>query len=86
MIKVRIIARIAGSLVLILAAGCASQYHGYADCCVACGYCVPPPLPYTPYPGCVCRASAAAPYLWRPAEGSGPQMETDKDDVAGEDT
>jgi hypothetical protein len=55
-------------LVLVLglclpAAGCAPAYHHYADCCVNCRYCPPPPLPYVHYPGCVCHSCAASQHL-----------------------
>lgn len=50
-------------LVMILAAGCAPNYHSYSGCNVGCKYCVPPPLPYAHYEGCVCHSCAASSYL-----------------------
>ena len=46
--------------------GCARNYHSYADCQVPCTYCVPPPLPFAPYEGCVCHADAVAHHLSGP--------------------
>lgn len=40
--------------------GCAQAYHAYDSCYVDCKYCVPGPLPYAHYQGCVCHSCAAA--------------------------
>lgn len=51
------------SVAMTVAAGCAPAYHEYSGCCVDCGYCPPPPLPYTQYDECVCHSCAVSNYL-----------------------
>ena len=55
--------RLLGVLTITLALGCASAYRDYSEGSVNCRYCVPPPLPYMQYDGCVCHSSAASKYL-----------------------
>jgi hypothetical protein len=57
-----VIAIVIGSLTV----GCAPAYHSYAGCTIDCQYCVPPPLAYTHYAGCVCHSCAASKHLNQP--------------------
>jgi hypothetical protein len=69
MINTKLQIRCLALLLMTLAVGCATAYHGYSGCYVDCQYCAPPPLPYTHYDGCVCHSCAASPYLnkWSPS-------------------
>ncbi len=56
------------AVLVVVITGCAPAYHCYQTCNVDCGYCPPPPLPYTQYDGCVCHSCAVSSYLskWSP--------------------
>lgn len=72
--------RLLGPLAIMLASGCAPQYHCYSGCNISCKFCAPPPLPYTHYEGCVCHSCAVSTYLSiQPLRGADDVGEIDSD-------
>jgi hypothetical protein len=63
MTKGRSLLGLAPLVLAAITAGCAPAYYSYSGCSIDCGYCPPPPLPYTRYDHCACHACAVQRHL-----------------------